>query len=72
MTAEFTTRRRVAKIEQVQNPPAPLGWNGTYYVDQHADGSCTYRWSVRLADFNQEKGTIINQVDRLEYRITYQ
>lgn len=72
VTAEFTTRRRVAKIEQVQNPPAPLGWNGAYYADQHADGSCTYRWSVRLADFNQEKGTITNKVERLEYRITYQ
>ena len=72
LTAEFTTRRRVAKIEQVQEPPAPLGWNGSYYADEHADGSRTYRWSVRLADFDQVQGTMVNAVERLEYRITYQ
>ena len=71
VTAEFTTRRRVAKIEQVQKPPAPLGWNGSYYADEHADGSRTYRWSVRLADFDQVKGTMVNAVERLEYQITY-
>jgi hypothetical protein len=71
VTAEFTTRRHVAKIEQVQKPPAPLGWNGSYYVDEHADGSHTYRWSVRLADFDQIKGTMVNAVERLEYRITH-
>jgi hypothetical protein len=72
VTAEFTTRRRVAKIEQVQKPPAPLGWNGKYYVDEHADGSRTYRWSVRLADFDQPKGTVVSAVERIEYRVTYE
>jgi len=71
-TAEFTTRRRVAKIEQVQTPPAPLGWNGSYYADEHADGSRTYRWSVRMADFDQMKGSIITAVERLDYQITFQ
>lgn len=70
-TAEFTTRRHVSKIEQVQQPPAPLGWNGSYYVDEHADGSRSYRWSVRLADFDQVKGVMINAVNQLEYRISY-
>jgi hypothetical protein len=69
VTAEFTTRRHVAKIEQVQKPPAPLGWNGSYYVDEHADGSRTYRWSVRLADFDQVKAAMVNAVKKLEYRI---
>ncbi len=72
LTAEFTTRRHVAKIEQVQKPPAPLGWNGSYYADEHADGSRTYRWAVRLADFDQVKGTMVNAVERLDYQITYQ
>jgi len=70
VTAEFTTRRRVSKIEQVQNPPAPLGWNGSYYVDEHGDGSRTYRWAVRVADFDQIKGIMVNEVRKLEYRIT--
>lgn len=72
LTAEFTTRRRVAKIEQVQHLPAPLGWNGTYFTDEHADGSRTYRWAVRMADFDQFKGRIINTVGRLDYQISYQ
>jgi hypothetical protein len=68
-TAEFTTRRRIAKIEQVQKPPAPLGWSGVYYVDEHADGTRTYRWSVRMVDFDQIKGQIVNAVERLDYRV---
>ena len=72
LTAEFTTRRRVAKIEQLQKPPAPLGWNGSYYTDEHADGSRTYRWAVRMADFDQIKGSIVSAVERLDYRVTYE
>lgn len=73
MTAEFTTRRHVAKIEQQgPPPPAPLGWSGSWHVDEHADGSRTYRWAVRLADFDQTKGNIINAVGHLDYRVVYQ
>jgi hypothetical protein len=72
LTAEFTTRRKVAKIEQLQKLPAPLGWNGSYYTDEHADGSRTYRWSVRMADFDQMKGSITNAVGQLDYQISYQ
>ena len=69
MTAEFTSRRRVARIEQVQNPPSPLGLQGTWHVDNNADGSRTYRWVVRLADFDQIKGRIVNSVDHLDFRV---
>jgi hypothetical protein len=72
MTAELTTRRRVARIEQVQKPPSPLGWNGSFHADENADGSRTYRWAVRLIDFDQIKGQIVNAVERLEYRIRYE
>ncbi|MEI6605418.1 MAG: hypothetical protein WCP35_08920 [Verrucomicrobiota bacterium] len=72
MTAEFTTRRHVTKIEQLQSPPAPLGWRGSYQQDEHADGSRTYRWAVRLADFDPFKGTITNAVEKLEYRMVYE
>jgi len=72
MTAEFTTNRRVARIEQVQNPPSPLGIQGTWDVVQHADGSSTCRWVVRLADFDQIKGIIVNAVDTLDYRVMYE
>ena len=68
-TAEFTTRRHVTKIEQLQSPPAPLGWRGSFHLDEHADGSRTYRWAVRLADFDPFKGTITSAVEKLDYRM---
>lgn len=72
ITAEFTTRRRIAKIEQVQQPPAPLGWSGAYHVDEHADGSRTCRWAVRLADFDQIQGHMLSAVEQLDYRVVYE
>ena len=71
-TAEFTTRRQVARIDQLGNPPSPLGMLGTWHADHNADGSDTYRWVVRLADFDQIKGVIISTVDHLDYRVVYQ
>ena len=71
-TAEFTTRRQVARIEQIQKPPAPLGIMGTWHPDRNADGSTTYRWVVRLADFDQTKGVMVNAVDQLDYQIVWQ
>ena len=71
MTASFTTRRTVTGIEQLQKPQDPLGWNGKYYEDLNADGTRTYRWSVRMADFDQKTGKIISAVDRLDYRVSY-
>jgi hypothetical protein len=57
---------------QVQTPPVPLGWNGSFYVDENADGSRTYRWAVRVADFDQIKGSMVIAIERLDYQITYQ
>jgi len=72
VTAEFTTRRVIARIDQVQKPPAPLGIMGTWHADRNADGSTTYRWVVRLADFDQIKGVIVNAVDQLDYQVVWQ
>ena len=70
--ATLRTGRKVKRIEQVQSPPQPLGWTGRYVVDEHADGTRTYRWRVRLVDFDQPKGTILSQVDRLDYRSVFE
>jgi hypothetical protein len=72
MTASFTTRGHLIGIKQVQALPKPLGWNGAYYVDENADGSRTYRWSVRIADFDQIKGVMLNTVERIDYDIEYE
>ena len=67
----FTTRRKVKSIEQDTKLPKPLGWRGKYFVDENADGTRTYRWRVRMADFDQINGKIRAKVDRLDYRIKY-
>jgi hypothetical protein len=72
VNAELTTSRRVKSITQVQSPPKPLGWTGKHTVDEHADGTRTYRWRVRVIDFDQKAGKIINKVDRLDYRVAFE
>ena len=69
INAEVTTTREIKSIKQKQQPPAPLGWNGKFTVDKNPDGSRTYRWRVRLIDFDQTTGTIINRIDRIEYQL---
>ncbi len=70
--AEVTTKRRIKSITQKQKPPAPLGWNGKHTVDENPDGSRTYRWRVRLADFDQTTGVIASQLDRITYQIEFE
>ncbi len=70
--AEFTTMRKVKSITQVQDLPQPLGWTGKHTVDENTDGSRTYRWRVRLIDFDQKSGEIINQLQRVDYRVEFE
>ena len=70
--AVLRTDRKVASIKQVQSPKKPLGWTGKFIVDKNVDGTSTYRWRVRLVDFDQKTGKIISKVDRLDYKITFE
>lgn len=67
----FTTRREVSAVTQTTKLPKPLGWDGRPFVDENADGTRTYRWRVRIADFDQVAGRIRAKADRIEYRIQY-
>ena len=69
VNACFHTARKVARIEQVESPPKPLGWTGKFVVDEHADGTRTYWWRVRVADFDQTTGKLLKAISRLDYRI---
>jgi len=69
--AQFTSRKQVKEIKQVQYVPAPLGWKGTWYEQANADRTYTYRFAVRMVDFDQIHGKILNQVDKLDYLVTY-
>ncbi len=70
--AEFTTNRKIKSITQVQKPETPLGWNGKHTVDENPDGTRTYRWRVRLADFDQKTGVIARQLDTIDYHIEFE
>ena len=70
--AVLTTTRKVKSITQVQQLPQPLGWAGKHTVDEHPDGSRTYRWRVRLIDFDQKSGEIVNQLKRVDYRVEFE
>jgi hypothetical protein len=42
---------------------------GGFSWPRPSDGTRTCLWRVRRVDFDQPKGTIVNQVGRLDYRI---
>jgi hypothetical protein len=70
--AELTTTRKLKSITQVQQLPQPLGWTGKHTIDEHPDGSRTYRWRVRLIDFDQKTGEIGNPLQRIDYRVEFE
>ena len=41
-------------------------------VDENPDGSRTYRWRVRLADFDQKTGVITRKLDHIDYQIEFE
>ena len=67
--AEIRTSKRVQGIRQIQSPPKPLGWGGKYWTDEHADGTRSVRWRVRMLDFDQIQGKIVSKIDRIDYRV---
>ena len=69
LTAEVRTRRAVDSVEPLDEPPAPLGWTGGCYVDEHADGSRSLYWRARLIDFDMARGEVRAEVDRLRFRL---
>jgi len=71
INAEIRTSRKIKAITQLQSVPEPLGWNGKFWCDEHHDGTRTYRWRVRLLDFDQPTGKIVNKIDKVEYGIDW-
>ena len=73
--AKYHTRGHVLDITQQPGIASPLGWGGSFasnvHVDEHADGTRTYLWRVRLIHFNQRDGGTINDViDSVSYAVT--
>lgn len=60
---------RGTTIEPVGKVPASLGWTGSCFVDEHADGSRSIYWRVRMIDGDMTSGEVRAQIDRLEFRL---
>jgi hypothetical protein len=69
--AVFSTDKPVKGIKQSTSTQAPLGWKGTWYSSRNLDGTYTHRFAVRMIDFDEVKGKIRSQVDRLDYELTF-
>ncbi len=70
--AEFTSRRKVKEIKPENTPDAPLGWLGKWHTEPNTDGTFTYRFAVRMIDFDQERGQILRKVDRLDFKLIFE
>lgn len=58
-----------SSVEQTSRHSAPLGWGGSFYLDEHQDGSVTALWRVRLLDFDPYTGDILAEDAAFTYRI---
>ena len=68
-TAEVRTRQKVTGLTAVKPPPSPLGWDGLWFVDEHADGSRSVFFRVRMIDFDMARGEVLQQVDSLRFAL---
>lgn len=70
--AVFTTVKPVKSIKQATSTQAPLGWKGTWYSSRNSDGTYTHRFAVRMIDFDEVKGVIRSQIDRLDFQLAFE
>ncbi|MBK7645034.1 MAG: hypothetical protein IPJ19_18640 [Planctomycetes bacterium] len=68
-TAEVRTRKHVAGLQLRKPPPAPLGWDGKFFVDEHADGTRSIFFRVRFLDADMGSGKILQQLESLRLRV---
>jgi hypothetical protein len=69
INVEARTRRKVNYVKPMHDVPDGLGWTGTCFVDEHADGSRSLYWRVRMIDGDMPTGEIRAKVDELEFRL---
>lgn len=68
-TVEARTKQRVQRVVAVSTPDAPLGFEGRWSIDEHADGTRSVYFAVRMIDFDMDAGLVRKQVDRLRFRL---
>jgi len=68
-TAEVRTHKEIAGLEALDPPVAPLGWDGRHFIDEHADGTRSIYFRVRMLDYVAETGELKAQLDKLKLRL---
>ena len=68
-TAQVRTSKPVHALVALKPPAAPLGWDGKFFVDEHADGTRSVYFRVQLLDADMGSGRILQQVDELRFRL---
>jgi len=56
-------------IEELSEAPSPLGLGGGLHIDEHADGSASAMWRVRLLDFDEHTGEIRAEQSEFVYAV---
>jgi hypothetical protein len=69
VVAEVRVPARFKGIEPIAAPAEPLGWRGGCYVDEHADGTRSLLWRVRVLDGDAHEGKVRGKVERAEFRL---
>ena len=68
-TAEVRTERAVTGLVSLDQPAAPTGWDGRYFVDEHADGTRSVYYRVQMMHFDMSTGNAREKLERLRLRL---
>lgn len=69
VVAEVVVPARFHGVEVVGQAPAGLGWDGACHLDEHADGTRSLYWRVRVLDGDARSGALRAKLERLEFRL---
>jgi hypothetical protein len=69
MTVEVRSKARYTRVEPFEKATPPLGWTGSFAVDEHADGTRSVYWRCRFINFDMTTGHVRSQVGKLGFRL---
>lgn len=68
-TAEVRTERKSDGLKVLDTVEAPLGWDQRVFIDEHADGTRSLYFRVRMIDFDMSTGKVLAKLERLRLRL---
>ncbi len=70
--AEFQSDKKIKSLTLRDEPKKPLGWSGIWHTNRNRDGSYTHRFGIRMIDFNQKNGEVLQALERLEFSVSFE